>query len=97
MCIRDRGDFSHKIEVASQDEIGVLTDTFNDMAGQLQDTLRQVENERNTVSYTHLTTHMTAADLSPTSPRRKADRPPFVLSLIHISTASPRRSMKTCW
>lgn len=40
-------DFSRKIEVLSQDEIGVLTDTFNDMAGQLQDTLRQVENERN--------------------------------------------------
>ena len=27
------GDFAHKIEVASRDEIGVLTDTFNDMAG----------------------------------------------------------------
>ena len=40
-------DFSHKIEVLSQDEIGVLTDTFNDMAGQLQDTLGQVESERN--------------------------------------------------
>ena len=40
------GDFSHKIEVASRDEIGVLTDTFNDMARQLRDTLRQVENER---------------------------------------------------
>ena len=26
------GDFSRKIEVASRDEIGVLTDTFNDMA-----------------------------------------------------------------
>ena len=41
------GDFAHKIEVASRDEIGVLTDTFNDMARQLRDTLRQVENERN--------------------------------------------------
>ncbi|MBQ3557624.1 MAG: HAMP domain-containing protein [Oscillospiraceae bacterium] len=41
------GDFSHKIEVTSQDEIGVLTNTFNDMAGQLEDTLQQVENERN--------------------------------------------------
>ena len=40
-------DFSRKIEVQSQDEIGVLTETFNDMAGQLQDTLGQVENERN--------------------------------------------------
>ncbi len=52
-----QGDFSHKIEVASQDEIGVLTDTFNDMAGQLQDTLRQVENERNKLDTLFL--HMT--------------------------------------
>ena len=51
------GDFAHKIEVASRDEIGVLTDTFNDMAGQLQDTLRQVENERNKLDTLFL--HMT--------------------------------------
>ena len=50
-------DFSHEIEVLSQDEIGVLTDTFNDMAGQLQDTLRQVENERNKLDTLFL--HMT--------------------------------------
>ncbi len=52
-----KGDFSRKIEVASRDEIGVLTDTFNDMAGQLQDTLRQVENERNKLDTLFL--HMT--------------------------------------
>ncbi len=51
------GDFSHKIEVASRDEIGVLTDTFNDMARQLQDTIRQVENERNKLDTLFL--HMT--------------------------------------
>ena len=51
------GDFSDKIEVASHDEIGVLTDTFNDMAGQLRDTLRQVENERNKLDTLFL--HMT--------------------------------------
>ena len=51
------GDFSRKIQVASRDEIGVLTDTFNDMAGQLQDTLRQVENERDKLSTLFL--HMT--------------------------------------
>ena len=33
------GDFSHKLEVASRDEIGVLTGTFNAMAQQLQETL----------------------------------------------------------
>ena len=51
------GDFSRMIQVASRDEIGVLTDTFNDMAGQLQDTLRQVENERNKLDTLFL--HMT--------------------------------------
>lgn len=51
------GDFSRKIQVASRDEIGVLTDTFNDMAGQLQDTLRRVENERNKLDTLFL--HMT--------------------------------------
>ena len=51
------GDFSRKIQVASRDEIGVLTDTFNDMAGRLQDTLRQVENERNKLDTLFL--HMT--------------------------------------
>lgn len=40
------GDFS-RLEVASEDEIGVLTGSFNDMAQQLQDTIREVENERN--------------------------------------------------
>jgi two-component system response regulator VicR len=33
------GDFSHKVSNQSQDEIGVLTRTFNNMAGQLEDTL----------------------------------------------------------
>ena len=33
------GDFEHKLENASQDEIGVLSHTFNDMADTLEDTL----------------------------------------------------------
>ena len=41
------GDFSSKIEVGSKDEIGVLTNTFNNMARQLQETIHEVENERN--------------------------------------------------
>lgn len=52
-----KGDFSRKIEVASRDEIGVLTDTFNNMAGQMEDTLEQVENERNKLNTLFL--HMT--------------------------------------
>lgn len=41
------GDFSNKIEVGSKDEIGVLTNTFNNMARQLKETLQEVESERN--------------------------------------------------
>ncbi len=58
------GDFSRKIEVDSRDEIGVLTDTFNDMAGQLRRTLRQVENERNKLDtlFLHMTDGVVAFD-----------------------------------
>jgi len=51
------GDFAHKIEVASRDEIGVLTGTFNDMAQQLKRTLEEVENERTKLGTLFL--HMT--------------------------------------
>ena len=57
------GDFSRRIEVTSRDEIGVLTDTFNDMARQLRDTLRQ-ENERNKLDtlFLHMTDGVVAFD-----------------------------------
>lgn len=57
-------DFSRRIEVTSRDEIGVLTDTFNDMARQLRDTLRQVENERNKLDtlFLHMTDGVVAFD-----------------------------------
>ena len=51
-----KGDFS-KLAVTSEDEIGVLTGNFNDMAKRLQNTLRQVENERNKLDTLFL--HMT--------------------------------------
>ena len=44
------GDFSQLIEVRSKDEIGVLTESFNHMARQLQETLEEIENERNKLS-----------------------------------------------
>ena len=58
------GDFSHKIEVASRDEIGVLTGTFNDMAQQLKRTLEEVENERTKLDtlFLHMTDGVVAFD-----------------------------------
>ena len=60
-----RGDFSHEIEPASQDEIGVLTDTFNHMSRVLQETIDQVENERNKLDtlFLHLTDGVIAFSL----------------------------------
>ena len=37
-----KGDFSRKIEVQSKDEIGVMADTFNNMANQLETTLQGI-------------------------------------------------------
>jgi len=36
------GDFSRKIEVQSEDELGILAETFNDMASQLEATLEEI-------------------------------------------------------
>ncbi len=41
------GDFSDRLEVVSNDEIGRLTQTFNNMAEVLKNTLDEVGNERN--------------------------------------------------
>lgn len=52
-----QGDFSRKIEVDSKDEIGVLTSTFNNMAGQMEKNIQEVENERTKLDALFL--HMT--------------------------------------
>lgn len=51
------GDFSERIEVTAKDEIGILTQTFNDMANRLKETLEDIENEKNKLSTVFL--HMT--------------------------------------
>lgn len=51
------GDFSHRLEIQSGDEIGNLTQTFNYMAEMLQKTLGEVQDERDKLSTLFL--HMT--------------------------------------
>ncbi len=43
------GDFDTRLDVKSDDEIGVLTNTFNEMAQELKSTLSKIENEKNKV------------------------------------------------
>lgn len=40
------GEFSHEIDVHSQDEIGILTDSFNHMKDVLQNTLLEIDGEK---------------------------------------------------
>ncbi len=58
------GDFTSKIPVYSNDEIGLLTETFNSMSQTLSDTLRTVENERDKLSalFQHMTDGVAAFD-----------------------------------
>ena len=58
------GDFSKRVEVTSRDEIGLLTESFNSMAGQLQSTIAAVENERNKLDtlFLHMTDGVVAFD-----------------------------------
>lgn len=51
------GEFDHYIEVHSDDEIGVLTQTFNNMAQTIRHTMQSVEDERNKLNTLFL--HMT--------------------------------------
>ena len=58
------GDFSQKVEVTSRDEIGTLTRNFNHMAQVLQNTISEVENERDKLStlFLHMTDGVVAFD-----------------------------------
>ncbi len=40
------GDFSHRIHVATHDQLGELADSFNQMTGSIEDLLRQAEEKR---------------------------------------------------
>lgn len=56
------GDFSHRLEIQSGDEIGNLTQTFNSMAEVLKNTLEEVQGERDKLNtlFLHMTDGVTA-------------------------------------
>ena len=58
------GDYAQTLEVTSRDEIGTLTKNFNHMAQVLQNTISEVENERNKLStlFLHMTDGVVAFD-----------------------------------
>ena len=58
------GDYTQKLEVTGRDEIGTLTKNFNHMARVLQNTIAEVENERNKLStlFLHMTDGVVAFD-----------------------------------
>ena len=58
------GDFSRPAVIESNDEIGILGQTFNEMSSRLETTLRQVEEERNKLDtlFRHMADGMVAFD-----------------------------------
>ena len=58
------GDFGEPAEIYARDEIGILTQTFNEMAGILQDNLQTIEDERSKLNtlFTHMADGVLAFD-----------------------------------
>ncbi|MBO7739857.1 MAG: HAMP domain-containing protein [Oscillospiraceae bacterium] len=81
------GDFSQKIEVHTRDEIGVLTESFNDMAQQLHDTVEAIEGERNKLSTVFL--HMTDGIVAFNSDGVKIHYNPAAEQLLGVSLEDP--------
>lgn len=77
------GDFGQKAEIYSTDEIGILTQTFNEMAEVLENTLREVGEERNKLDtlFRHMADGVVAFDASG--------------NLMHLNPAAERMLGKT--
>ena len=98
------GDFDSELPVESTDEIGILTGTFNEMAGVLQSTLAAVENERNKLDtlFLHMTDGVVAFDRRGIS--STAIPPPRSFCSVPSTPTAPMRSCwgtcirsRTCW
>ncbi|MEA4920381.1 MAG: ATP-binding protein [Clostridiaceae bacterium] len=60
------GDFSHLAEIYAKDEIGILTQTFNEMSLKLQDNLRTIDDERGKLNtlFIHMADGVVAFDVN---------------------------------
>lgn len=77
------GDFSHRLEIQSNDEIGDLTATFNHMADRLHDTLEEVAGERDKLNTIFL--HMTDGVAAFTADGKLIHMNPATESLLGVS------------
>lgn len=59
-----RGDYSGKVAIHAQDELGQLADTFNQLAEQIEETQEAIESERNRLNsvLSHMTDGVIATD-----------------------------------
>ena len=59
-----RGDYSGKVAIHAQDELGQLADTFNQLAEQIEETQEAIESERNRLNsvLAHMTDGVVATD-----------------------------------
>lgn len=82
------GDFESQLTVESNDEIGILTTTFNEMSDVLQTTLDEVKNERNKLDTLFL--HMTDGVMAFSGDRTIMQYNPAAEKMLHAEISSIR-------